>query len=423
MAGGSGARARVLPIRLRQGSAAHRAYAIVPWVLVVAALAYVPLAYEVGFAPGSIDQALRISQLNDVIAFAVAILGLNLVTGYSGQLSLGQSVFVGIGAYTTVILVGDHGWSYFATVPVSAALCFAVGMLVGVPAMRISGLYLAIVTLAMAYVFPALVLRYDWLTGGPNGKGPERGSAELVPPSWLPFADAGRLAEPLWVYTILIVMAAVLFLLARNFVRSRPGRALMAVRDSQTSATASGVNVPLYKAMAFGASAVYGGLAGSMLMMNRPFASGALFGTQVAIFLVVGLVIGGVGTISGAVPGAFTYFFVPYFVAEWTLDQSGMPPGLRQVAAPLFEWLPDSGPISSLFFGVALLVLVFVLPGGFVAGARAVRGRIVCVVPNPPWLAEVRPLAGAVRPGAHDGTPTSAARDVRDEPPAGAIMP
>ena len=243
MARGSGARARVLPIRLRQGSAAHRAYSIVPWVLVVAALAYVPLAYEVGFAPGSIDQALRISQLNDVIAFAVAILGLNLVTGYSGQLSLGQSVFVGIGAYTTVILVGDHGWSYFATVPVSAALCFAVGMLVGIPAMRISGLYLAIVTLAMAYVFPALVLRYDWLTGGPNGKGPERGSAELVPPSWLPFADAGRLAEPLWVYTILIVMAAVLFLLARNFVRSRPGRALMAVRDSQTSATASGVNV------------------------------------------------------------------------------------------------------------------------------------------------------------------------------------
>ena len=100
-----------------------------------------------------------------------------------------------------------------------------------------------------------------------------------------------------------------------------------------------------------------------------------------------------------------------------------MPPGLRQVAAPLFEWLPDGGPISSLFFGVALLVLVFVLPGGFVAGARAVRGRIVCVVPNPPWLAEVRPLAGAVRPGAHDGTPTPAARDVRDEPPAGAIMP
>ena len=89
----------------------HRAYTIVQWVLVAAALAYVPLADDVGFAPGSIDSVFRISQLNDVIAFAVAILGLNLVIGYSGQLSLGQSVFVGIGAYTTVILVAAPGMS------------------------------------------------------------------------------------------------------------------------------------------------------------------------------------------------------------------------------------------------------------------------------------------------------------------------
>ena len=152
-------------------------------------------------------RAFRISQINDVVAYAVAILGLNLVIGYSGQLSLGQSAFVGLGAYTTIILVADHHWSYFATIPVSAALCFVVGLIVGLPALRISGLYLAIVTLAVAYVFPTLVLKYEWLTGGPNGKKPDRGHGELVPPSWMPFADDGRIAEPLWIYCILVVMA------------------------------------------------------------------------------------------------------------------------------------------------------------------------------------------------------------------------
>ena len=369
-----------LPIRLRHGTPAHRAYAAAGWLLVVAVIVSVPLASDIGFAPGSIDEAFRIRQLNDVVAFAVAILGLNLVTGFSGQLSLGQSAFVGLGAYTTVILVADHQWSYVATLPVTAAVCLAVGVAIGFPASRITGPYLAVATLVMAYVFPALVLKYDSLTGGPNGKGPVRGSAELEAPSWMPFADAGRLAEPLWAYCLLVALAAVLFVLARNFMRSRPGRALIAVRDHPTSAIASGVNVPLYKAMAFAMSAVYGGLAGSMLMINRPFASDVQFGTRMAIFLVVGLVVGGSGTIAGAIPGAFVYFFVPYYVAEWTDDQDGMPPGLRHLTAPLFDWLrPAGGAAASILFGITLLVLVFVMPGGIVAGLRRLRARVVVV--------------------------------------------
>jgi len=375
----------VLPFTLHQGTAAHRAYVVVPWVLVAVVLAYVPFAADVGFAPGSIDQAFRIGQLNQVIAFAVAILGLNLVIGFSGQLSLGQSAFVGLGAYTTVILVADHGWSLLATLPVSAGVCFVVGLLIGLPASRIQGPYLAVATLAMAYVFPQLVVKYGWLTGGVNGKGPARGTADLRPPTWGPFGDAGRLAEPLWTYTLLVVIAAVLFVLARNFLRSRPGRALLAVRDNPAGAASSGIDVTAYRAMAFAVSAVYGGLAGSMLMLNRPFASDAQFGTRVAIFLVVGLVIGGTGTIAGAVPGAFVYFFVPYYVTEWTYDPDGIPPGLRHVVRPLFEWMEPAGAtISGLLFGVVLLVLMFVLPGGMVDGARRVRARVVTVVPRPP---------------------------------------
>lgn len=404
-------RAGALPITLREGSLGHRLYVVVPWVLALGALAYVPFAHRVGFAPGSIDQPFRIEQLNQVIAFAVAILGLNLVVGFSGQLSLGQSAFVGLGAYTTVILVADHDWSVFATLPVAAAVCLVVGLLVGLPASRITGPYLAVATLAMAYVFPALVLKYSSLTGGVNGKGPARGAVEMRPPSWAPFAEAGRLAEPLWVYCILVVLASALFLLARNFVRSRPGRALLAVRDNPASAPSCGIDPMAYKAMAFAASAVYGGLAGSMLMINRPFATDGQFGIRVGIFLLVGVVIGGSGSIAGAVPGALAYFFVPYHVTEWTDDPSGMPPGLRQVATPLFEWLrPAGATMAGFFFGLALLLLVFLLPGGFADGARRLRGCVVRVVPHPRWLVDVGPRPGPVAsaPGPAPATdPTS----------------
>jgi branched-chain amino acid transport system permease protein len=294
-------------IRIKQGTPAQRAYAWVPWILVAIVFIYPLFAYKSWMpAVGSLDQAFRVTQINEVICYAVAILGLNLVIGYSGQLSLGHSAFVGLGAYTTIILVSDYHWSFFATIPVSAAACFLLGCIVGLPALRIRGLYLAIVTLSLAFVFPTLVLKYGSLTGGPNGKKPERGQARMDPPSWIPFNNAGRLASPLWVYTILMVMAVILFVLARNFVKSRPGRALIAVRDNQTSAAISGVNLPIYKVLAFGVSAAFGGIAGTMLMINKPFASDTQFTIQLAIFLVVGLVIGGAGTISGAVPARWS---------------------------------------------------------------------------------------------------------------------
>jgi branched-chain amino acid transport system permease protein len=377
-----------VPLTLRERSAGHRTYVVVGWLIVAAAAVYVPLAIDVGFTPGSIDQPLRIGQLNETIAFAVAILGLNIVIGDSGQLSLGQSAFVGIGAYTTVILVADHDWSYLATLPVSATLCFLAGLAVGVPATRVKGMYLGVITLTVAYVFPSLVLKYGWLTGGVNGKGPRRTEAKLNPPSWMPFADNGRIAGPLWVYCMCLAIAVILFLLARNFRRSRPGRALLAVRDNEASALAMGVHVSLYKAMAFGASAAYGGLAGSMLMMNRPFASDQLFGARMALFLVVALVAGGAGTIAGAIPGAFVYLFVPYFVSEWTFDQSGMPPILRQAAGPLFDALSPAGVGAvGAVFGLMLLLLIFLSPGGLVAGVRSLRDRVVRIEPNPRCLA------------------------------------
>ena len=219
----------------------------------------------------------------------------------------------------------------------------------------------------------------------------------LNPPSWMPFADDGRIAGPLWVFCILVVMTAVLFLLARNYIKSRPGRALIAVRDNQTSASVSGVNLPLYKSMAFGVSAAFGGLAGTMLMMNRPFASDVQFGLQLAIFLVVGLVAGGAGTISGAIPGAFIYVFVPWFVAQWTLDQGGMPPGLRQITQPLFDWLENRPGRRRDLRGVLRprpARARLPPPGGFISGMRKLRARVIRVVPNPSWLRRRRARHG-----------------------------
>ncbi len=380
-----------MPIALGEGSTGHRLYVRAAWALGALVILYAPLSAELGLTFGSVDKASRIGQLNTVIAFAVAILGLEVVTGYSGQLALGQSAFVGLGAYTTVILVADHHWSFFATLPATIFVCFLAGLLLGIPATRVKGVYLAIVTFLVAFAFRSLVLRFNWLTGGPNGKGPARTQSKLLPPSWMPFADAGRRAGPLWVYCISIVLATALFVLTRNFVRSRPGRALITIRDHEPAAVALGVNVALYKALAFGVSAIYGGLAGSMLMMNSPFATDSAFDTKMSILLVAGLLIGGTGTISGAIPGALAYVFVPYYLTVWAFDQRGLPPGIRQVTRPLFVLLrPAGGDAAEMFFGLALIVLMFVLPGGFVSGARQLRGRVVTIVRHPSWL-DVRP--------------------------------
>ena len=184
-------------------------------------------------------------------------------------------------------------------------------------------------------------------------------------------------------------VAVILFVLARNFVKSRTGRALRAVRDNEPGATSMGVIAAQYRALSFGASAMYGGLAGSLLMFTRPFASEVQFGPQVAIFLIVGLVIGGVGTMSGAPVGAFVYFFVPYYMSEWTYDQSGIPPGLRQLTSPLWAALePAGGAAAGIVFGLAVILLMFVLPSGFIGGMRALRARVITVVPHPRWLAD-----------------------------------
>ncbi len=296
-------------------------------VVVVAIVLYeLPLYY----------QEFRVRQFNEVIFLSVAVLGLGLLTGFNGQISIGHGAFFGIGAYTTAILVADHGWSYLATIPVGALLAFAVGALVGVPALRIKGLYLALTTLAFATTFTLVVKKFSSVTGGTQGK--------VVPrfqvPSW------STLTNDQFIYYMLLIMAAVLFILARNLVKSRVGRALIAVRDNEVAAEVVGVNLAAYKVMTFGLSAALAGIAGSMSVINTPFVDANSFTINKSIEFLAALVIGGAATIFGPIIGSFFVVFVPEF-------SSDINPALSQV-----------------IYGGLLILLMLILPGGIMGGLK-----------------------------------------------------
>ena len=344
---------------LTQRSLPHRALRLIGWAIGVAVIIYLP--YQAN--------QVRIDQYSQVAAIAVALLGLNLLLGYAGEISLGHSAFVGIGAYTTMILVADHDWGYFTTLPMAFVICFLVGVVLGIPALRIHGVYLAIVTWALAVVFPAVILKYGSLTGGTNGKSSQD---KILPPDWTPWDARDRTGPPTYRYFVIVGIAALMFLLARNLMRSRIGRALIAQRDNQTSAATSGVNVALYKTLVFGTSAAFAGVAGSLLMMIRPQATETQFGVNLAIYLFVGVVVGGVGAMSGAIPGALIFVFVPYYAAKWSTDFSFME---GRLIAP-----------ADVLYGVLLLAVVFVLPGGVMDGVRRIGRRIVHIRPNPSWV-------------------------------------
>ena len=379
-----------MPVSLVQGTPRHRAYVVGSWAVAVVVLVVLPFL-KVPLFRGNVG---TLNRLTEALAFAVAILGLNLLVGFTGQISIGHSAFMGIGAYTTVITVADHHWSYLGSLVAAVVLSFVVGCFIGLPALRIRGLYLVVVTFALAIVFPTIVVKFESVTGGSNGK---QAKQKLMPPHWGPFTD-DRLGPLRWRYFVCLVAAAVMFLLARNLVKSRVGRGIVALRDNPTSATVSGVPVPVYKVLMFGVSAMFGGVAGWMLMVRDPFASELSYTAALSITLIVGLVVGGVATISGAVPGALVAVFLAYELQQLTDKKS-----LLGVSFKSISTRPGRGGIVDIAFGVLLVVLVFTLPGGVIDGMRRLRVKVVRVVPRPPWL--VRRLAAAAAQGHDRRTP------------------
>jgi branched-chain amino acid transport system permease protein len=286
----------------------------------------------------------RAQELAYVAIYLVAIIGLNILTGYTGQISLGHGAFMALGGYTTAILMADHGVKDIWTIPLAGLVAGTAGFLFGIPALRLSGLYLALATFAIAVSMPAVIKRFEGFTGGGTGINlfgiPEL-TASLTPVSIL-----GReVSFNDWLYYLSWSIALVGYVVAWLLLRGRAGLALRAVRDSETAAQSSGVSLARYKTLAFGVSAAYAGVAGSLFAIATTYVNPDTFPVALSILLLVGVVVGGLGSLVGLVAGAVFIQFLP----TWSQAVSKSP------GAP------------SVVSGALLIALMFVLPMG-VAG-------------------------------------------------------
>jgi len=276
--------------------------------------------------------------------FFIAILGLNLLTGYTGQISLGHGALMAVGAYTTAILTADHGFRDLWTIPLAGVVAMAAGFVLGLPARRLSGLYLALATFALGVAMPALLKRFSGLTGGSQGinlfdKALTRSTGALGPVHVLGLTVATNDFLYYLTWGIGLVLAGAAWLL----VRGRIGRALRAIRDSEVAAASSGINASFYKTLAFAISGFYAGVGGSLfVLVSNWFVSPTTFSFDLSLLLVVGAVVGGLGSLAGMALGALFIQFVP----TWAANVSNAP------GAP------------SVFFGAAIVLVMILLPGG-----------------------------------------------------------
>jgi branched-chain amino acid transport system permease protein len=285
----------------------------------------------------------RTVQLATVGAYFIAILGLCVLTGQSGQISLGHGAFMAVGAYTTAILMANHGIRDLWTIPIAGGVAGGIGLLAGVPALRLSGLYLALATFGIAIALPTVLKKFDHFTGGSTGitlfgKPTETGHGAGV-------KILGReLTNNEWLYALTWTIGVALFLLAWWLLSSRFGRSLRALRDSELAAVSSGVNRSAYKVAAFGLSAAYAGVAGSLFAINVAYVSPDTFPIQLSLYLLVGAVVGFFGSIWGALLGALLIQFLGAIV--------GVIPRVDT---------KQGGP-TTFFFGLVLVVLMLTLP-------------------------------------------------------------
>lgn len=308
--------------------------AMVSTVLVLAVAVAVP------FVMGNF----QIFQLTMMVVYAIAILGLNLLTGINGQFSLGHGAFYAVGAYTAAIMMDQFGIGYLWTLPVAGIICFVAGFLFGLPALRLDGVYLALATFALAVVTPQLfkLSPFEPFTGGVMGVVINKPEA----PFGLP------LNSDQWLYFLTVGVAIIGYICARNLVRSRTGRALAAIRDNPIAACSMGINTALYKSLTFGVSALYTGVAGALGAIVVQFISPDSFTFTLSVVLLVGLVVGGVGWLPGALFGGAFIMFVPNIAEEFSKGLSGA------------------------VYGIILIGLMYLMPSGVGGLLRALMGFI-----------------------------------------------
>ena len=311
----------------------------IPWIRIVLGL------IAVCILPFFISNY-SVFQASMVLSYAIALVGMNILIGYSGQISLGHGAFMAIGAYTSAILMDKMNIPYWMTIPIAAFICLVVGFLFGLPALRLEGHYLALATFALAVALPQLLKfkHLEFLTGGVQGiviMKPE--------PPWESLFGL-KLNSDRWLYFFTLAVTLLMFVIGWNLIRGRVGRALIAIRDQPIAAASMGINTPMYKSLAFGVSAMFTGVAGALSAILVAFVAPDSFTVFLSITLLVGMVIGGVTSLTGALYGAIFIQFVPNIA-----DQISK-------AAP---WA---------IYGTMLILFMYVMPTG-IAGAIRLLGE------------------------------------------------
>jgi branched-chain amino acid transport system permease protein len=319
------------------------------WLIVLIVLGVViPLLRPV--LPDTVSDY-RLFLVSTMMIAAIAVLGLNLLTGFNGQISLGHGAFYAVGAYTAAILMDQANWPYWATLPAAAVVCFIVGYLFGLPALKLEGHYLALATFALALAVPQ-ILKYKWLEGLTGGvQGIVLSKPEV--PFGLP------LTEDQWLYYYCFVVLVFLYWAANNILHSRSGRAMMAIRDYHIAADTMGIDTALYKTVTFGISAAYTGIAGALSASAIAFVAPDSFNIFLSIKFLIGLVVGGIGSLTGSIVGGIFYVLV---------DNSAQ--ALSTFAKNDLGLQFDLSAYT--VFGILLIVLMFLMPTGIVGGIYAI---------------------------------------------------
>ena len=294
-------------------------------------------------------------QLSLMIVYAIAVLGLILLTGFNGQISLGHGAFFAVGAYVAAVLIDQANWPYWATLPVAAMLCFVVGYLFGLPALRLEGHYLALATFALAVAVPQILKyrHFEWFTNGVQGIN----IFKPDPPFGLP------LSADQWMYLVVLAVAVLMFWVARNLLDSRTGRALRAIRDHTMAASTMGINVAHYKTVVFGVSALYTGVAGALHAIIFEFVAPDSFRFELSIAILVGAVVGGIASLPGAVIGGVFVQVIEKYADALTKKLTAA------VNLPL-----DLEPWT--IYGIALIVLMYTMPMGIAGGLALLWRRL-----------------------------------------------
>ena len=365
-----------MAIRIRSGGAVH-------WIIrAVVAVLLVLLVWQMvsGASPSNLGK------YTDAMALAIAALSLNLLFGFNGQISIGHSTFAGISAFFLGYSVRFWDNKPFVSLVEACVLCFVIGMVIGLPALRLKGPYLALVTLAIAYVWPTVAAQFiDRKVTAVTGESALT-KFRINPATWTGL-KANREDRALYLFWVALVLMVICYVVVRNVRKSRAGRSMVAVRDNETAAAVMGVNLARTKTLTFGISAAIAGVSGWLTAAKIGTIDENSFTILNSIKYILALILGGVATLTGPIAGAFAYFFADDYLKEH---------------APHWDWLPGKfgdGPIASFLLGVLVIAFVFVAPQGLVGLFRKIGRKIAVIVPVPVRLDATTP--------AHEATPES----------------